>query len=72
MRTRKNLELACKNAGGQTKLGEAIGKDQGFIWHLLNRANTIKAGVALKVSDVSGIPFEDIVSDFEDASEPAQ
>ena len=45
-------------------MGELIGKDQGFVWHLLNRTSSIKAKVAIDIANVSGVSLEKIVSDF--------
>lgn len=61
---RPNLQRACDAVGGQTALAELIGEDQKLIWHLLNRAKSIKAGVALKISKATNVSFEDIVADF--------
>ena len=66
---RPNLNRACDEAGGQTALATKIGESQKLIWHLLNRAGSIKANVALKISDATGIPFADIVSDFSNSPE---
>lgn len=69
--TRPNLQKACDYAGGQTALAELIGESQKLVWHLLHRANSIKADVALKISRATNVPIEDIIADFSSESEAA-
>lgn len=69
--SKPSLERACKIAGGQEKLGDLIGESQQFISHLMRRAKSIKAGVALRIAKETGVPFEEIIRDFDPESEAA-
>lgn len=64
LKKRLNLQRACDAVGGQTALAELIGENQKLIWHLLNRAKSIKLDVALKISKATNVSLEDIVADF--------
>ena len=51
---REALVEACLKAGGQTKLGEGLGKSQAHVWHWLNKGR-LPAEDVLKVEELTGI-----------------
>lgn len=63
--SRKALQRAVDNAGGQKPLADKIGTTQSNVWYWLTRAkNGIPAEWVGRVADVTGVPPHELRPDL--------
>jgi DNA-binding transcriptional regulator YdaS (Cro superfamily) len=60
----KALKRAVKIAGGQTALGNLIGKDQGTVWAWLNITKKVPPEFVIPIENTTGVSRHELRPDI--------